>query len=81
MMTGQTTLKGNVSADGMPLPLANVVIKTLKNSTVSDSEGNFEIINFSKGTYEIQVSYTGFRTNLFSLRKIQLQIFLKPCKT
>lgn len=46
----------------MPLSLANVMIKTLKKSTVSDPEGNFEIKNISKGNYEIHVSYTGFIT-------------------
>ena len=58
----QTTVKGTVSADGMPLSLANVMIKTLKKSTVSDSEGNFKLHNISKGNYEIHVSYTGFKS-------------------
>ena len=31
----QATIKGKVSADGMPLPLANVILKTLKKTTVA----------------------------------------------
>ena len=58
----QTSIEGTVSADGMPLPLANVMIKDLKKSTVSDSEGNFKFHNISKGNYEIHVSYTGFKS-------------------
>lgn len=61
-MTSQTTIKGTVSADGMPLPLANVLVKTLKKSTITNSEGTFTLKNISNGTYEIQVSYTGFQS-------------------
>lgn len=61
-ITSQTSVKGTVSSDGMPLPLANVVLKNLKKSTVTDAEGNFSIKNISNGTYQIQVSYTGFRS-------------------
>lgn len=61
-MTSQTTIKGTVSADGMPLPLANVLVKTLKKSTTTNSGGTFTLKNISNGTYEIQVSYTGFQS-------------------
>ena len=57
----QATIKGKVSADGMPLPLANVILKTLKKTTVSDSNGNFIIKNVAIGTYEIHISHTGFK--------------------
>ena len=61
-MTSQTSIKGTVSADGMPLPLANVVIKTLKKATITDSEGHFNLNSIENGTYDIQVSYTGFKS-------------------
>ena len=57
----QATIKGKVSADGMPLPLANVILKTLKKTTVSDSNGNFIIKNVAIRTYEIHISHTGFK--------------------
>ena len=46
----------------MPLPLANVVIKTLKKATITDSEGHFNLNSIENGTYDIQVSYTGFKS-------------------
>ena len=54
IITSQTSIKGTVSADGMPLPLANVVIKTLKKATITDSEGHFNLNSIENGTYEIQ---------------------------
>ena len=58
----QATIKGNVSADGMPLQQANVLIKKANKSTITDSDGNYFIKDLIAGDYEIAVSYTGFRT-------------------
>ncbi|MGO4819966.1 MULTISPECIES: TonB-dependent receptor [unclassified Flavobacterium] len=57
----QATIKGNVSADGIPLPQANILIKKATKSIVTDSNGNYFINNLVAGEYEIAVSYTGFR--------------------
>ena len=58
----QATIKGNVSADGIPLPQANILIKKATKSIVTDSNGNYFINNLVAGEYEIAVSYTGFRS-------------------
>ena len=58
----QATIKGNVSADGMPLQQANVLIKKANKSTITDRDGNYFINNLAAGDYEITVSYTGFRS-------------------
>lgn len=58
----QTSIKGKVSSDGMPLQHANIVLKNIKKTTTSDKDGNFIIKNISNGNYEIHVSYTGFKS-------------------
>ncbi|NRS88008.1 outer membrane receptor for ferrienterochelin and colicins [Flavobacterium sp. 7E] len=58
----QSGLKGTVTADGMPLPQANILIKKASKSIVSDANGNYFIKDLDAGDYEIAVSYTGFRT-------------------
>ncbi|WP_413999813.1 TonB-dependent receptor [Flavobacterium sp. W1B] len=58
----QTSIKGKVSSDAMPLQHANIVLKNIKKSTISDRDGNFIIKNISNGNYEIHVSYTGFKS-------------------
>lgn len=58
----QTSLKGTITADGMPLPQANILIKKASKSIVTDTNGNYYIKDLIAGDYEIAVSYTGFRT-------------------
>ncbi|MBC5837488.1 TonB-dependent receptor [Flavobacterium muglaense] len=58
----QTSLKGTITADGMPLPQANILIKKASKSIVTDTNGNYFIKDLIAGDYEIAVSYTGFRT-------------------
>lgn len=58
----QTSIKGKVSSDGMPLQHANIVLKNIKKTTTTDKDGNFIIKNISNGNYEIHVSYTGFKS-------------------
>jgi outer membrane receptor for ferrienterochelin and colicins len=59
---GQATIKGKVSADGLPLVQANILIKKANKSVIADGEGNYIINNLKAGDYEIAVSYIGFRT-------------------
>jgi outer membrane receptor for ferrienterochelin and colicins len=57
----QTTIKGTVSSDGTPLPLANVLLKKTSKATISNNNGNYSINNVSTGNYEIVASYTGYK--------------------
>ncbi|WP_300488913.1 TonB-dependent receptor, partial [Flavobacterium sp.] len=61
-VSAQTTLKGKVTSDGVPLHYANVVIAKTQLGASTDANGLFTIENVSDGTYEIQVSFTGFRS-------------------
>jgi outer membrane receptor for ferrienterochelin and colicins len=57
----QTTIKGKVISEGMPLPLANIVLKNTKNATISNDKGLYSLKNVSAGNYEIVASYTGYK--------------------
>ncbi|UUC46153.1 TonB-dependent receptor [Flavobacterium cerinum] len=61
-VSAQTTVKGKVATDGLPLQYANVVIGKLQKGSATDADGNFSIENVAPGTYEIQVTFTGFRS-------------------
>lgn len=61
-VSAQTTVKGKVTSDGLPLQYANVVIGKLQKGSATDTDGNFSIENVAPGTYEIQVTFTGFRS-------------------
>jgi hypothetical protein len=50
----QTTIKGTVTADGMPLQMANIVLKTLK-STITTANGSYHFDGVPMGNYEITV--------------------------
>jgi outer membrane receptor for ferrienterochelin and colicins len=63
----QTTVKGTISSDGIPLPLANVVLKKTSKATISNNNGNYSINNLSVGNYEIAASYTGYTTQIKSI--------------
>ncbi|MBO6605582.1 TonB-dependent receptor [Psychroserpens sp.] len=55
----QTTLKGKVTADGFPLPGANVIEQGTTNGASTDIDGNFTLqSNASSGT--IVISYVGY---------------------
>ena len=66
----QATLKGNVSADGMSLVQANVLLLKTNKSAVTDFQGNYTLSNLTAGEYEIAISYTGFRTEKKSITLI-----------
>lgn len=63
----QSSLQGSITAEGMPLPQANILIKKASKSIVSDADGNYFIKDLAAGDYEIAVSYTGFRTEKRSI--------------
>ena len=66
----QATIKGKVSADGLPLVQANILIKKANKAIVTDAQGNYFLSNLTPGDYEIAVSYTGFRTEKRSITLI-----------
>jgi outer membrane receptor for ferrienterochelin and colicins len=58
----QTTIKGSITADGMPLQVANVVLKNTAYSTTTTAEGSYEFNNIAVGNYQITASYSGFKS-------------------
>lgn len=58
----QSSLKGSVTADGMPLQQANIVLKKANKTTITNENGDYIIKNITPGNYEIVASYTGFRS-------------------
>lgn len=65
------TLSGSVkdNNDKIPLPFVHVVLKDAQDSsfitgTVTDDDGIFNLTEVAPGNYLLEVSYTGYKTNL-----------------
>lgn len=58
----QTSVKGSITSEGMPLQLANVVLKNTKNSTITKADGSYQFNTIPFGNYEVIASYTGFKS-------------------
>ncbi|MGO4817241.1 TonB-dependent receptor [Flavobacterium sp. W22_SRS_FP1] len=56
----QSTIKGTVTADGMPLQHVNVSLKKTNKTTITNADGLYSFKNLAPGSHEIAVSYTGF---------------------
>nr|WP_321227973.1 TonB-dependent receptor [uncultured Psychroserpens sp.] len=57
------TIKGLITdANGMPLAGASVSIKVLNKGAMTDFDGNFTIENIEVGTYDITVSFIGYKS-------------------
>lgn len=58
------TIKGKIveAANNQPVPFANVVIVGSTTGVSSDLDGNYEITGLEPGTYDISVSFLGFKT-------------------
>lgn len=57
------SLKGTITDEqGVTIPGANIIIRSLSKGTTSDGSGNYLIENLAKGTYEIQISYIGYES-------------------
>lgn len=63
-----SSISGSVLDDvnGGALPGVNVIIRELKLSTTTDSEGKFVFRNVVAGTYEAEFSYIGYQSKLIS---------------
>jgi outer membrane receptor for ferrienterochelin and colicins len=53
----QTTIKGTVTADGMPLQMANIVLKNTKNQPSVLANGSYHFDGVPMGNYEITGLY------------------------
>jgi len=62
----QIVLKGNVSSKNTPLEGAAVYVNNSSIGTSTDSNGNFEL-TVKSGSYDIVVSYLGFKTISYPL--------------
>lgn len=58
----QTVIKGTITTAGIPLQQTNIILKNTKKATISNKNGHYTLKNITSGNYEIQVSYTGFRS-------------------
>ena len=77
VLNAQVTVKGNVSSKNIPLEGAAVYINNSSIGTTTDSDGNFELV-IKNGSYDIIVSYLGFKTISYALNtssyKVPLQL-------
>ncbi|MFK7983926.1 MAG: TonB-dependent receptor [Saprospiraceae bacterium] len=63
-LNAQTTLTGTITdKEGNTLSGASLYIDALSLGTLSDNNGQFELIISERGSYDLEVSYLGLRTN------------------
>jgi outer membrane receptor for ferrienterochelin and colicins len=58
----QSTIKGTVTADGIPLQQANIILKKANKTTISNKDGLYSFKNLVPDDYEVAISYTGFKS-------------------
>jgi len=57
-------LIGHISDEnGFPLPGANIVLNESEYYGISDFDGNFTILNITKGSFALKISYVGYETH------------------
>ncbi|WP_313806173.1 TonB-dependent receptor [Flavobacterium sp.] len=61
-VSGQTAIKGKITAEGAPLEYASVSLAKTKFGVITDSLGNFELQAVPKGEYQLKVSFAGFKS-------------------
>jgi outer membrane receptor protein involved in Fe transport len=62
------TIKGSILDDSnaSPLPGVNILIRSIKLSTTSDSEGKFIFRNVKPGTYDVEFTFIGYKSKVVS---------------
>ncbi len=60
----QFTITGKImdGESGKPLPGANILVANTFKGTFTNINGEFSLTNLSAGSYELQISYLGYRT-------------------
>jgi len=61
-LLAQNSIKGKITAEGVPLEFASVSLLKTTWGTTADSLGNYTLNHIPKGAYQIRVSYTGFKS-------------------
>ncbi|WP_157255392.1 TonB-dependent receptor [Pedobacter sp. Leaf216] len=60
---GQSTITGRiVDENKLGLPGASVKIAELSKTTISDQNGNYNLLGLPEGTYTLSISYIGYNT-------------------
>ncbi|HKM93996.1 MAG TPA: TonB-dependent receptor [Prolixibacteraceae bacterium] len=74
---GQSLILGKIkdANSGETLIGANILVKGTTQGTVSDIEGNYSF-KLQKGTYELQISYVGYKSETTSINVDNKNIFL-----
>lgn len=55
-----TSIKGKVTDNGEPLPLANILLKGTQKGTATDIDGLYELTNIPPGSYVLLVTSLGY---------------------
>ncbi len=68
-------IRGRVlDSDNLSMPGAAIIIESLNKGTVTDNYGYYTLSGIARGTYELTVSYIGFKPN-------KMQVSVEPGKT
>lgn len=68
MVNAQNKITGKITdQDNLPLAGATIFIHDMNKGTVSDSNGNYELMNLPDGKFKIQFSYVGYTNRLKSI--------------
>lgn len=70
----ETSIKGTVTENGKPIPLANILLKGTNKGTSTDIDGYYSIENMEPGEYVLVATSLGYRT-------YQSKISLAPNET
>ena len=78
----QNKIYGKITdSDHLPLPGASIFIPEMNKGTVSDQNGNYELVNLPNGKIKIQFSFVGctnrVETVVLSGKRVELNILLK----
>ena len=63
------SIKGQiVSTDGVPLAGVHIKVLSTTKGTNSNNLGEFELYNLSAGTYDLKISFLGFKSNTITIK-------------